>query len=48
MFPAGRSNQITYLYYCTLLELGRRKDTQAVLHRNGKMFYYTYHLTSVR
>lgn len=44
MFAARSGNEISYLYYCTLRELGRT-DVQRVMHRNGAMFYYTYHLT---
>lgn len=37
------SNEITYLYFCTLDALGNPKCTQ-VIHRNGSYIYFTYHL----
>lgn len=47
MFHASRSNQITYLYFCTLGGLSN-PNVQKVPHWNGTHLYYTYHLTSVR
>jgi hypothetical protein len=46
MFPATRSNAITYLYFCTLGGLSN-PNVCKVEHRNGTHVYYTYHLISV-
>lgn len=46
MFPATRSNQITYLYFCTLGGLSNPGVT-AVQRHNGTYNYVTYHLISV-
>ena len=48
MCPATTSNQITLLYYRTLLEMGRRNEVQKVERRNGGYVYFTYHLISKR
>lgn len=47
MFRASRSNQITYLYFCTLGGLAN-PAVQKIERRNGSYVYYTYHLLSVR
>ena len=48
MFSATASNQITYLYFCTLGGLAHRATTK-VQHYTGRHFTHTtYHLTSVR
>lgn len=46
IFPASQSNQISYLYFCTL---GGLQDPRCskIEHRNGTYIYYTYHLISV-
>lgn len=43
MFPATRSNQITYEYFCLLGGLSSPR-VQKVERRNGTHVYYTYHL----
>ena len=43
MRPASTSNQITYLYFCTLGGLSN-PNVQKVERRNGSHVYYTYHL----
>lgn len=43
MCPASRSNQITYLYFCTLGGLAN-PNVQKVQRHNGSHVYYTYHL----
>jgi len=43
MFAASRSNQITYLYFCTLGGLSNPR-VQKVERRNGSFVYFTYHL----
>lgn len=43
MFPASRSNAITYLYFCTLGGLSNPR-TQKVTRHNGTHTYFTYHL----
>jgi hypothetical protein len=47
MFGASRSNQITYLYFCTLGGLSSN-SVQKVTRRNGSHVYFTYHLTNVK
>ena len=48
MFPARRSNQITYRYYCQLMShTWSRHRVQRVERRNGCHVYSTYHLTDV-
>jgi hypothetical protein len=47
MFPATRSNQITYAYFCQLGGLSN-PATWRIERRNGSHSYYTYHLVSVR
>lgn len=45
-FPASHSNQITQLYYHTVLELTALNATAyrvaRIAHYNGKHCYYTY------
>lgn len=43
MFPATRSNQITYGYFCTLGGLSNKSVCQ-ITRRNGAHIYHTYHL----
>ena len=43
MFPCKSSNQITYLYFCTLGGLANPK-CRKLQHHNGTYVYYTYHL----
>lgn len=43
MFAASRSNQITYLYFCTLGGLSSPR-VQKVTRHNGSYTYFTYHL----
>ena len=47
MFPAARSNQITYNYFCQLGGLSNPAVCK-IERRNGTYVYYTYHLISVR
>jgi len=47
IFPAKRSNQITYKYFCLLGGL-QNPNVQRVEHRNGSYIYSTYHLICVR
>ena len=42
IFPACCSNQITYLYFCTLGGLSNPK-CRKVQHNNGAHVYFTYH-----
>jgi hypothetical protein len=46
MFPAGRSNQITYEYFCVLGGLANPAVFKMERH-NGSHIYHTYHLMSV-
>lgn len=50
MFPATRSNEITYDYYCVLVGQITRgtcnKKVSKVLRHNGSYRYFTYHLIS--
>lgn len=46
MFPATRSNQITYNYFCQLGGLSN-PTVQKVTRHNGTYVYYTYHLITV-
>ena len=46
MFPATRSNAITYLYFCTLGGLSNPNVCKVERH-NGTHTYFTYHLISV-
>jgi hypothetical protein len=46
MFPATRSNQITYEYFCVLGGLSN-PGVQKIERRNGTYVYYTYHLLGV-
>lgn len=46
-FPATLSNQITYLYFCTLGGLSN-PNVCKVRRKNGTHRYETYHLISVR
>lgn len=43
MYPASRSNAITYAYFCQLGGLSN-SCVQRVTRRNGSYVYYTYHL----
>lgn len=45
-YPASFSNQITYLYFCTLGGLSNSR-VRKVLHYNGTYTYFTYHLTDI-
>jgi hypothetical protein len=47
MFPATRSNEISYQFFCTLGGLANPKVGK-VLHNNGSHIYFTYHLLAVR
>ena len=47
MFPATRSNQITYAYFCQLGGLSSPRVCK-VQRNNGTYVYYTYHLVDVR
>lgn len=42
IFAASRSNQITYLYFCTLGGLSNPR-CRKVERRNGTYVYFTYH-----
>lgn len=46
MFPATRSNAITYSYFCTLGGLANPACAKVERH-NGTHTYFTYHLISV-
>lgn len=46
MFPARRSNEITYEYFCILGGLAN-KNTSKIARHNGSHTYFTYHLLSV-
>jgi len=41
--PATTTNQITYLYFCTLGGLSNPK-CQKIRRTNGTYIYFTYHL----
>lgn len=43
MYAASRSNQITYMYFCTLGGLANPR-VQKLARHNGTHLYYTYHL----
>ena len=47
MFPATRSNAITYNYFCQLGGLANPNVCKVERH-NGSYVYHTYHLISVR
>lgn len=42
IFPAGRSNQITYAYFCLRGGLANGRN-QKVQKSNGSHVYFTYH-----
>lgn len=47
IFPAQRSNQISYACFCFMGGLSNDRLCK-VVHRNGTYFYFTYHRIDIR